>query len=157
MGVRRFPVREVYLDDLTKEVALAPSDVKKVNSLLQQCGKLRGKQTPPTHYLEKVHAVVSNLATVLGEPGSSVLIFVPGMNDSKWGKLKVDSLGYICISLRGSLQIFSTVVTITEHIENIHKAGIKFNCVPIHSDIPFEDQMVIRGCALVHDNISIIS
>ena len=39
------------------------------------------------------------------------------------------------------------VVAITEHIENIERAGIKFVCVPIHSDIPFEDQMHVFDTA----------
>ena len=86
VGARRFPVREVYLDDLSREIVLAPNDAKKVTSLLKECGKLRGARTPSAQYLEKVHAVVANLATTLGEPGSSVLIFVPGMNDSKYSR-----------------------------------------------------------------------
>lgn len=94
VGARRFPVREVYLDTLAKEVALHPRDVKKVNSLLLECGKLRGTRTPSAQYLEKVHAVVANLATVLGKPGSSVLIFVPGMTDSKLHLLI--PAGYYC-------------------------------------------------------------
>jgi hypothetical protein len=35
-------------------------------------------------YMEKLYSVVATLATVIGMPGTSVLIFVPGMNDSKF-------------------------------------------------------------------------
>jgi len=51
---------------------------------------------------------------VVGRPGSSVLIFVPGMNE---------------------------IVAITEQVERLFMPGVRFTCFPIHSDIPFEDQM----------------
>jgi len=89
VGARRFPVREVYLDTLASEVALAAGDAKRVNSLLMECSKLKGARSPSAQYLEKAHAIVANLATSLGEPGSSVLIFVPGMTDSKSSLLVV--------------------------------------------------------------------
>lgn len=53
---------------------------------------------------------------IVGSPGSSVLIFVPGMND---------------------------IVALTEAIELLYVAGLRFSCLPIHSDIPFEDQMTV--------------
>lgn len=81
VGARRFPVREVYLDD--NEILLTPNSAKKVASLLKECSQLKGARSPSAQYLEKVHAVIADLSTRLGEPGSSVLIFVPGMNDSK--------------------------------------------------------------------------
>jgi HrpA-like RNA helicase len=64
--------------------------------------------------MEKLHVVACHLALAVGSPGSSVLIFVPGMMD---------------------------IVSITERIEQIYVVGIRFTTFPIHSDIPFEDQM----------------
>lgn len=66
-------------------------------------------------YMEKLYSVSASLATGVGKPGTSVLIFVPGMND---------------------------IVAITELVESINVVGVTYTCFPIHSDIPFEDQMV---------------
>ena len=33
------------------------------------------------------------------------------------------------------------IVAITECIDNLHVAGIRYTTCPIHSEIPFEDQM----------------
>jgi HrpA-like RNA helicase len=65
-------------------------------------------------YMEKVYSVVAFLATSVGKPGSSVLVFVPGMND---------------------------IVAIIESVEQLYIPGISFKCLPIHGDIPFDEQM----------------
>lgn len=83
VGARRFPVNEVYLDDLKQNVRLSAKDSKKVSELYKECMAMRCKRPPSMQYMEKVYAVVANLATVISAPGSSVLIFVPGMNESK--------------------------------------------------------------------------
>ena len=114
VGARRFPVKEVYLEDLAQVVNLSKSDSGKVSSLVAKCDQLRAKQAPPASYMEAVFSIVAKVAMTVGEAGTSVLIFVPGMNE---------------------------IEQITESIEALFVHGIEFNCFPIHSDIPFEDQL----------------
>jgi len=115
VGGRRFPVKEVFLDDLKEEVKLSATNTRKVKELLDECLKMKCIKPPSKQYMEKAYSVVANLATIIGKAGTSVLIFVPGMNE---------------------------IAAITELIEAITVPGIRFTCVPIHSDIPFEDQML---------------
>ena len=35
------------------------------------------------------------------------------------------------------------IESITEHIERMYVAGVTHTCIPVHSDIPFEDQMLV--------------
>lgn len=114
VGARRFPVEEVYLEELESRFALNSKMKSSLDYIKNQCQQLRCKGPPSVFYMEKLYPVVAQLALIVGKPGSSVLIFVPGMVD---------------------------IVAITEAIELLHVSGIHFNCFPIHSDIPFEDQM----------------
>ena len=114
VGARRFPVEAVFLEDLTDRFNLPPHQRKKVQSIMQECTARKSLIAPSASYMEKVYSLVSYLAPVIGTPGSSVLIFVPGMND---------------------------IIAISEAIEQVFVSGTRFICFPIHSDIPFEDQM----------------
>jgi len=120
VGARRFPVEEVYLDDLHKKVILPGKEKKNVAALLKESISMRCSRTPSMSYLEKVYSIVAHLATVVGQPGSAVLVFVPGMND---------------------------IVAITELVEQLYTPGITYSCFPIHSDIPFDDQMHVFDSA----------
>lgn len=115
VGARRFPVEEVYLSELSQKVTLPADLMKKVKALATECRVMKCLRPPSMSYMEKLYSIVAYLATVVGKPGSSVLIFVPGMND---------------------------IVAITELVEQLYVPGITFTCFPIHGDIPFEDQML---------------
>lgn len=128
VGARRFPVKEVFLDDLKKEVRLSSNLSRKTTELLADCAGMKCRKAPSLQFMEKLYSVVANLATVIGQPGSSVLIFVPGMNE---------------------------IVAITEVIESIAIPGVRFTCIPIHSDIPFEDQMTVFD-ASADDEVKIV-
>lgn len=114
VGGRRFPVEEVYLNDLSKKVTLPGKESKIVDALLKECIDMKCRRTPAMSYMEKLFTVVANLATVVGKPGSSVLIFVSGLSD---------------------------IVAIIDLVEQCYVAGVSFTTFPIHGDIPFEDQM----------------
>jgi len=116
VGARRFPTEEVYLEDLRSRFALSSKISSNVEHLKNQCDQSKCKQAPTNHTMEKLYSVVVHIAMMIGKPGSSVLIFVPGMTD---------------------------IVAITEAIEQLHVSGVHFNCFPIHSDIPFEEQMEV--------------
>jgi HrpA-like RNA helicase len=115
VGARRFPVEEVYLGNLLSKVQLPGNKAQLVQKLSTECLKLKCSKSPSMGYMENLFNVAATLATVVGKPGTSVLIFVAGMND---------------------------IVSITDIIETIRSPGITYNCLPIHSEIPFEDQMV---------------
>jgi HrpA-like RNA helicase len=128
VGARRFPVEEVYLDDLNSRFNLPVNVKKAVATLKQGCDTTKCRVSPSSQTMEKLHVVACHLALAVGSPGSSVLIFVPGMMD---------------------------IVSITERIEQIYVVGIRFTTFPIHSDIPFEDQMNVFAPA-ESDEVKII-
>jgi HrpA-like RNA helicase len=116
VGARRFPVEDLFLDDLTKRFVL-PANIKKaVASLEVECGKMKCRSSPNSQQMEKLHMIACHIAMAVGNPGSSVLIFVPGMLD---------------------------IVSISEKLEQIYVPGVSIRTFPIHSDIPFEDQMSV--------------
>jgi HrpA-like RNA helicase len=114
VGARRFPVAEVFLDEFEHAFSLSPKVKRNVASLIAECKRLKCKETPPLKYMEDLYPVVAHIALIVGRPGTSVLVFVPGMNE---------------------------IVAVTEEIEKLCVDGVKYNCLPIHSDIPFEDQL----------------
>jgi HrpA-like RNA helicase len=135
VGARRFPVQEIFLEDMIQSsnkknkkkkqpppvsaLLLSNHKVQKqAEQLLKECLEMKCQRSPSMAYMEQLYSVAAHLAMSVGTPGkSSVLIFVPGMND---------------------------IVAITELIESAAdgKNDVTVNCFPIHSDIPFEDQMV---------------
>ena len=127
VGVRRFPIQEYFVEDLLPyngskhtntnqpmQFHLPPHEISAALAIQKECESKRCNAPPSTAELNKRFSLAARLTTIVGQPGSSVLIFVPGMNE---------------------------IVGITECIESIYVAGINYICYPIHSDIPFEDQM----------------
>lgn len=100
VGARRFPVEEVFLEDIKRKVTLPMKEIQSVEYLLKQCLNMRCIRTPSMAYMEKLYTVVAKLATIIGEAGTSVLIFVPGMNDSKlWLAVShFDSTAFLILS-----------------------------------------------------------
>jgi HrpA-like RNA helicase len=116
-----YPIREVFLEDLLGPCfSLQQKTVKMAGQLLEQCNNMKCRSSPPMSYMEKLFSLVANLAVTIGQPGSAVLIFVPGMNE---------------------------ILAITELIEQLFVPGVRFTCLPVHSEIPFEDQMNVFDAA----------
>lgn len=119
VGAKRFPVREVYLDDIVAERSgfRLPAKVRSsAGNILEECIQMKCQRSPNLRYMEKLCSLVMNLVAAMAEPGSSVLVFVPGMNE---------------------------IVGISEMIDQMFVPGKHFTCIPVHSDIPFEDQMKV--------------
>lgn len=114
VGARRFPVDEIYIEDIESRILLPKMQRMALQSMNQECLKLKCSRSPSISYMEKLYTLASFLATSVGSVGSSVLIFVPGMQD---------------------------IVQLTEMIELACVPNVKFVVFPIHGDIPFEDQM----------------
>lgn len=114
VGTRRFPITEYFVEDLVQFKL-----PKKAMAAAQAIGKeIETKKCigPPTAVgMSNRVDLAASLATVVGKPGTSVLIFVPGMGE---------------------------ILSITEAIEKLERNDTKkYNCFPIHSDVPFEEQM----------------
>jgi HrpA-like RNA helicase len=115
VGARRFPIKEFYIEDLMTKFSLPASDVKAASSIMKDCEKTRCKAPPNNSHMDNLFKLSARMTMCVGCPGSSILIFVPGMNE---------------------------IISITEQIERLYVPGIRFTCYPIHSDVPFEEQMM---------------
>lgn len=113
VGVRKYPITEYFVEDLAY-FGLPQQEAKAALSIQKENETKFCISAPSANEMKNRFALAARLATIVGEPGSSVLIFVPGMGE---------------------------IIAISECIESYHKAGINYTCFPIHSDIPFEEQM----------------
>lgn len=114
VGGRRFPIKEFFIEDIQKQFKFAPGDQKRAKQILDQCEKTKCRAAPSNTYMENLYQIAVRVTTAVGKPGSSVLIFVTGMND---------------------------IISIIDLIEKQYVPGVRYTCFPIHSDVPFEEQM----------------
>jgi HrpA-like RNA helicase len=113
VGVRRFPITQFFIEDL-EQFGLPSQDAAAISAIKKELESQRCQSPPTSTQLANRLALSARLATIVGTPGASVLIFVPGLAE---------------------------IISISEYIESFHIAGVRFTCFPIHSDIPFEEQM----------------
>jgi Helicase conserved C-terminal domain len=116
VGVKRYPIKEVYLENLGVNVKLPMRYERIIQDLAHDCNKLKGKLPPNPHYLERVLSLAAQLALSVCSSGSSVLIFVSGMSD---------------------------ILSLTESIEMMNPPGSRVSCFSIHSDLPIEEQLSV--------------
>jgi HrpA-like RNA helicase len=114
VGGRRFPIREYFVEDLMSKFKLPAKDEKSAKLIQDQCEKSKCRAPPSNNYMENLYNLAVSVTVAVGQPGSSVLIFVTGMND---------------------------IISIIDRIEKQYKPGVRYTCFPIHSDVPFEEQM----------------
>lgn len=114
VGARRFPIKEYFVEDLSKLLSLSPKCSKLAKEVFDQSEKSKCLSAPSANVMEKLYNLAAQIAGSVGSQGSSVLIFVPGMSD---------------------------IEAIIELIERLSVRGVDFLCLPIHSDVPFEEQM----------------
>ena len=72
VGARRFPVEEVYLDDISSVLRLPAKQKSTIAALVKESNSMKCLRTPSMSYLERLYATVGYLATVIANPGSSV-------------------------------------------------------------------------------------
>jgi hypothetical protein len=113
VGVRRYPITQHFVEDL-HSFNLPPAAENACRDIQKECESVKCNSAPGAKEMKNRFALAARLTSIVGRAGSSVLIFVPGMND---------------------------ILAITELIEGFYMVGVRFTCFPIHSDIPFEDQM----------------
>ena len=114
VGARCFHINEYYLEDLGGHLDLCQRERSEINKLYEKYMNLKCTVPPNAHCMEKIHNLAVQVAVNVAKKGSSVLIFVPGMND---------------------------IIAIFERVEKIVKHGINYRCIAIHSDVPFEEQL----------------
>lgn len=78
VGFKRFRIKEYFIEDIIEKLDLP---LEEVTALEQICAAMQGKATPSTPIMDKLCESAASLATIVGKPGSSVLIFVSGMFD----------------------------------------------------------------------------
>ena len=85
---------------------------------------------PSQRGMEKLYKMAVHVTAYVARrnSGSAILIFVPGMSD---------------------------IESISELIEGLKVPKVKFICLPIHSDVPFEEQMAVFDPPL-HGEIKVI-
>ena len=113
VGVRRYPITEYFVEDLER-FGIPQQEVKAAAAIAHENETLFCTSAPTAKQMKHRFSLAARLASIVGVPGSSVLIFVPGMAE---------------------------IIAISEIIETYHKVGIEYTCFPIHGDIPFEEQM----------------
>ena len=114
VGARRFPIKEFFVEDLAKALKLPQKDAKRAIEVFDECESKKCRSAPSRSHMERLYQLATKITTHVGSHGSSVLIFVTGMND---------------------------IEVLCDLIESINVAGVTYTCLPIHSDIPFEEQM----------------
>jgi HrpA-like RNA helicase len=119
VGVRRFPINEFFVEDLSSHLLLQVKERKLANEIFADCEKAKCTSAPSQPNMEKLYKMAAHITAHVARrsTGSSILIFVPGMSD---------------------------IESISELIEALNVRGVSFSCLPIHSDVPFEDQMKVR-------------
>ena len=120
VGARRFPVTELFLEDLNRNYGTCLSEkVKKaVKSSKRECDKHFDKRLPPPSpsYVGELLSLAVKIIASIGRGGTSILVFVPGMNE---------------------------IVAVIEEIGELFIPGLVFTTIPVHSDIPFEEQLAV--------------
>jgi HrpA-like RNA helicase len=119
VGVRRFPINEYFVEDLSSLISLQVKERKLANQIFEDCEKAKCMSAPSQPNMEKLYKMAAHITAHVARmnTGSSVLIFVPGLSD---------------------------IESISELIEALNVQGVSFSCLPIHSDVPFEDQIKVR-------------
>eukprot|EP00536_Pseudo-nitzschia_multiseries_P013275 jgi/Psemu1/290763/fgenesh1_pg.555_\ len=113
VGVRRYPITEYFVEDLL-QFSLPKQETKAALAIRHENKTKQCATAPTAAEMKNRLGLAACLATIVGEPGSSVLIFVPGMAE---------------------------IVAISECIDGFRTPGVRYTCFPIHGDIPFEEQM----------------
>eukprot|EP00945_MAST-04E_sp_MAST-4E-sp1_P006459 g6459.t1 len=117
VGQRRCKLTEFFLEDVAQDkdklLMLSKGQVRKAKEIIVSMDN--GRCTPSSRLTEKQCALAFGMARALGTPGKSVLIFVEG------------------------IMAIQTIMLFFDNLEG--RSRKQYNVIPIHSDIPFEEQM----------------
>jgi len=114
VGARRFPIKEYFVEELASALYLGPRDARLATDIYKDCERSKAQHAPSNPTMDKLHNLAASITASVGGHGSSVLIFVPGMSD---------------------------IEAISDRVDCLNVPGVEFVCLPIHSDVPFEEQM----------------
>ncbi len=113
VGVRTHPITEYYVENL-EQFGLPQQEIRAASAIENECNTKFCVAAPVAKEMKHRFNLAARLSIIIADPGTSVLIFVPGMAE---------------------------IIAISELIETYHTAGIRYTTFPIHGDIPFEEQM----------------
>ena len=81
VGARRFPIKEYYIEDLMNRFSFPPADMKAAKAIVNDCDRTNCMSPPSSRYMENLFRLAARMVMCVGRPGSSILVFVTGMND----------------------------------------------------------------------------
>jgi hypothetical protein len=81
VGVRCFPIQEFFVEELHSKFKLPPNELQATKAIQKECESKRCNSAPSQSELSNRFSLAARLTTIVGSPGSSVLIFVPGMGE----------------------------------------------------------------------------
>jgi HrpA-like RNA helicase len=81
VGARRFPIKEYYMEDLIKKFSFPAADMKAAKAIVNDCDRTNCMSPPSNRYMENLFRLTVRMVMCVGRPGSSILVFVTGMND----------------------------------------------------------------------------
>jgi hypothetical protein len=114
VGVRRFPLREFYCEDLVEFLPPSQRDsLRKLAETTSECAGYQGEVVGDAIVKEQLNVAV-NLTRQIAAEGIAVLIFVSGMAD---------------------------IQELMDKFDKSKRSTVKLKLIAIHSDIPFEEQM----------------
>ena len=117
VGARRFPVQIVYAESIADVLGSQDRYVKKT---IDMCSGYCDNAVAGKDVLSKLGQCQHSLAVCIVQQleqvadGSSILVFVPGMDD---------------------------IIALFEIFSQPSQSGIEYKCIAIHSDVPFEEQL----------------
>ena len=113
VGVRCHAIHEYFSDDIALKLNFEKQEGDMLRSITDKCLKSKCTSAPNRQYMTSLYEISVQIVLEVGVPGTSILVFVPGMHD---------------------------IIEITDLFDTI-VSDIHYRVIPIHSDIPFEDQM----------------
>jgi len=115
VGRRCHPIQDFFIEDIAKKFQMRLREQKIIKDLESKCLVTRCKSAPNAHYMGNLHHLITQMALMIGSSESSILVFVPGMAD---------------------------IISIKEKFDGFVSAKHRYTCIPIHSDIPFDEQLL---------------
>jgi HrpA-like RNA helicase len=140
VGVRTFQIQEYFVEDLSNLLSLSSKTAKVAMDVYTECEKVKCLAAPSANGMEKLHFLAAQITASVGGNGSSVLIFVPGMSDIE-SIIEVRIYVFFPHLLRQLVLTSYYLLSLDQLVEKFDIPGSEFICLPIHSDVPFEEQM----------------
>jgi HrpA-like RNA helicase len=81
VGARCHPINKYFVEDIGRHLQLSPKEQNALSDIATKCMKTICQVAPNQHYMMQVRGLAVQIAITVGKPGSSILIFIPGIAD----------------------------------------------------------------------------